>query len=174
MFKTTDGGKHFLNISGNLPDLPVNSVILDPSYPNTLYVGTDVGAYVTYDGGGELVAARRRTCRTSRSGRWTSNTTDTKRFLARRHARAWRVPHRRSVGLRFRRSSSRRSTRAFRSAPSSRVDYTLTLKNIGNADATGVTITDPIPANTSFMSADNGGKLVTDKNGKNPRSSGRA
>ncbi len=59
------------NISGNLPDLPVNSVILDPSYPNTLYVGTDVGAYVTYNGGGELVAARRMACRTSRSGRWT-------------------------------------------------------------------------------------------------------
>ena len=58
--------------------------------------------------------------------------------------------------------------------PSSRVDYTLTLKNIGNADATGVTITDPIPDNTSFMSADNGGKLVTDKNGKTRAWSGRA
>jgi uncharacterized repeat protein (TIGR01451 family) len=41
--------------------------------------------------------------------------------------------------------------------PSSNVTYTLTLRNIGNAAATGVTITDPVPANTSFVSADNGG-----------------
>ena len=25
--------------------------MLDPSYPDTLYAGTDVGAFVTYDGG---------------------------------------------------------------------------------------------------------------------------
>jgi uncharacterized repeat protein (TIGR01451 family) len=41
--------------------------------------------------------------------------------------------------------------------PSSQLQYTITLKNIGNAGATGVTITDPIPANTSFVSASNGG-----------------
>ena len=35
--------------------------------------------------------------------------------------------------------------------PNSQVTYTLTLRNIGNADATGVTITDPIPANTSYV-----------------------
>ena len=44
--------------------------------------------------------------------------------------------------------------------PSSNVDYTLTLKNIGNADATGVTIKDPLPANTSFVSADQGGTVA--------------
>ena len=37
------------------------------------------------------------------------------------------------------------------------MDYTLTVSNIGNADATGVKITDPVPANTTFVSADNGG-----------------
>ena len=47
--------------------------------------------------------------------------------------------------------------------PGSNIDYTLTLHNIGNADATGVTITDPIPANTTFVSADSGG---TYSNGK--------
>ncbi len=51
VFKTTDGGRHIKNISGNLPDSPVNSVVLDPSFPNTIYVGTDVGPFVTYDGG---------------------------------------------------------------------------------------------------------------------------
>ena len=41
--------------------------------------------------------------------------------------------------------------------PSSNVTYTLTLKNEGNAPATATTITDPLPANTSFVSADHGG-----------------
>ena len=37
MFATADGGQHWKNVSGNLPDVPVNSIVLDPSYPNTLY-----------------------------------------------------------------------------------------------------------------------------------------
>src|SRR5262249_4729886 len=40
------------------------------------------------------------------------------------------------------------------------VDYMITLANIGTADATGVTITDPLPANTTLVSADNGGSLT--------------
>ena len=35
--------------------------------------------------------------------------------------------------------------------PGSTIDYTITLKNIGNADATGVTITDPVPATRRFV-----------------------
>ncbi len=34
--------------------------------------------------------------------------------------------------------------------PSSNVDYTITVRNIGNAAATDVTITDPVPDNTSL------------------------
>ena len=29
----------------------MNSLVLDASYPNTLYAGTDVGPFVTYNGG---------------------------------------------------------------------------------------------------------------------------
>ena len=43
VFATTDGGKHWTDVSGNLPDTPVNSIILDPRSPKTLYAGTDVG-----------------------------------------------------------------------------------------------------------------------------------
>ena len=32
------------DITGNLPDVPVNTIVLDPSDAKTLYVGTDVGA----------------------------------------------------------------------------------------------------------------------------------
>src|SRR5205085_9694111 len=41
--------------------------------------------------------------------------------------------------------------------PSSNVSYTIKLKNIGNAPATSATISDPVPANTSFVSAQDGG-----------------
>jgi len=41
--------------------------------------------------------------------------------------------------------------------PGTNLDYTITVRNIGNAAATGVNITDPVPANTSFVSADSGG-----------------
>src|SRR5262249_8671649 len=51
VFATGDGGRHWTNISGNLPDAPVNSVTLDPSYAGTLYAATEVGAMVTHDNG---------------------------------------------------------------------------------------------------------------------------
>jgi len=51
VFKTADGGAHWTNISGHLPDVPVNSIVLDPSSPNTLYIGTDVGPFVSTNGG---------------------------------------------------------------------------------------------------------------------------
>ena len=60
VFKTTDGGKHWKNISSNLPNAPVNSLQLDASYPGTIYAGTDVGPFVTYNGGRQLAAARQR------------------------------------------------------------------------------------------------------------------
>src|SRR5207247_2196679 len=38
--------------------------------------------------------------------------------------------------------------------------YTISYSNTGNANATGVVITDTIPANTSFVSATGGGTLA--------------
>ena len=43
--------------------------------------------------------------------------------------------------------------------PGSFIDYTLTITNIGNGGATNVRVSDPVPANTTFVSADNGGRL---------------
>ena len=145
----------------------MNSVILDPSYANTLYVGTDVGAYVTYDGGSNWSPLGEDLPNVA-IWQLDINTTDTKRFLvAGTHGRgAFRIDDSSPAVPALVVSKVDAGVPV---GPSSKVDYTLTLKNIGNADATGVTITDPIPDNTSFMSADNGGKLVADKNGKNPQ-----
>jgi len=49
VFRSADAGKTWENISGNLPDAPVNAFAIDPKNPNTLFCGTDVGVYVSFD-----------------------------------------------------------------------------------------------------------------------------
>nr|WP_272881748.1 sialidase family protein [Fundidesulfovibrio soli] len=55
VLKSTDSGATWTNISGTgtgaLPDVPALSVAPDPNNPNRLYVGTDIGVYVTNNGG---------------------------------------------------------------------------------------------------------------------------
>jgi hypothetical protein len=50
VFMTTDGGQHWTDISGNLPDVPTNTIALDPR-THVLYIGTDAGVYASNDGG---------------------------------------------------------------------------------------------------------------------------
>jgi photosystem II stability/assembly factor-like uncharacterized protein len=47
VFRTTDYGLTWNDISGNLPDVPVNSIIIDYDKDSTLYVGTDAGVFYT-------------------------------------------------------------------------------------------------------------------------------
>lgn len=51
VFKTTDYGENWTDISEGLPDIPTNAVIVDPLYPNNIYIGNDLGVYVSIDGG---------------------------------------------------------------------------------------------------------------------------
>lgn len=52
IFKTTDGGKSFSNISGNLPaNAYVWVVREDPKNTNLLYAGTEIGLYASWDNG---------------------------------------------------------------------------------------------------------------------------
>jgi uncharacterized repeat protein (TIGR01451 family) len=51
VFKTTNGGSSWKDISGNLPNIPVNSIVVDPVLANTLYIATDVGTFWTRNGG---------------------------------------------------------------------------------------------------------------------------
>jgi hypothetical protein len=53
VWKTIDGGTNWINISGNLPNAPVESITTYPSSPNpVLVVGTDVGVFLSTDNGG--------------------------------------------------------------------------------------------------------------------------
>jgi photosystem II stability/assembly factor-like uncharacterized protein len=50
VFKTTDGGQTWVNNSGNLPNGPVNDVVVDPAR-DTVFIGTDLGVYNLKAGG---------------------------------------------------------------------------------------------------------------------------
>ncbi len=50
-FKTINGGSSWTDISGNLPNIPVNDIEVDADIPNTLYAATDVGVFRSSDGG---------------------------------------------------------------------------------------------------------------------------
>ncbi|MEP7145875.1 MAG: T9SS type A sorting domain-containing protein [bacterium] len=47
IFRTTNFGSSWTSINGNLPDAPINDVIIDPDNTNTLYIGTDITVMVT-------------------------------------------------------------------------------------------------------------------------------
>jgi photosystem II stability/assembly factor-like uncharacterized protein len=51
LYKSVDYGGTFTSIVNNLPAGSVNVIREDPNDPNTLYVGTDFGAFISVDGG---------------------------------------------------------------------------------------------------------------------------
>ena len=52
IFKTTDGGKTWTSISGNLPAKAYVQIVReDPRNTNLLYAGTEIGLFASYDGG---------------------------------------------------------------------------------------------------------------------------
>jgi hypothetical protein len=52
VFHTTNRGSTWTNVSGNLPDVPVNAIALDSSHADThIIVGTDLGVFETTNGG---------------------------------------------------------------------------------------------------------------------------
>ncbi|HLH73260.1 MAG TPA: hypothetical protein VKX96_08245, partial [Chloroflexota bacterium] len=152
VFKTTDAGQTWTDVSGNLPDAPVNAIVLDPSDPNTLYVGTDVGPLYTTTGGAQ----------------WSPLGTNfpidsvfqldlnpyTGILRAATHGRGvWEISttiHAPVLQLRTR-------SDVLPTGPGDLITYTVMLQNVGSTAATGVVITAPIPANTTFASAANGG-----------------
>jgi uncharacterized protein (TIGR03437 family) len=56
VFRSTDGGANWTAIDGTgankLPDIPVHCIVVDPGNPARLYIGTDLGVFVSTDSGG--------------------------------------------------------------------------------------------------------------------------
>lgn len=55
VWKSLDGGTNWLPLDGSgdgaLPDIPVHSIAVDPTRPSRLYLGTDLGIFVSTDSG---------------------------------------------------------------------------------------------------------------------------
>lgn len=157
LFRTTDAGHTWQAADAGLPDIPINTVVLDPGKPNTVYIGTDVGVYVSEDGGGTwtplgeglpIVAV------------WQlSFNAFTRQLVAGTHGRgawAWQ-------------DAQPQPTLAMRAevtsqplVPGEVFTVTLTLANHGQAPLRGITLTSPLPVSTTFVAADLGGQRITD------------
>ena len=54
VYKSTNGGTNWVSINGNLPDSPVNDLYVHTGnigYPNTFFVATDIGIFLTENDG---------------------------------------------------------------------------------------------------------------------------
>jgi uncharacterized protein (TIGR03437 family) len=55
VYKSADAGATWVGVDGagatGLPDVPAHCIVIDPANPQRLYVGTDIGVFVSADGG---------------------------------------------------------------------------------------------------------------------------
>jgi uncharacterized repeat protein (TIGR01451 family) len=154
VFKTTNAGATWTNISGNLPDAPVNSLVLDPFDPQTIYAGTDVGPMFTINGGA--------TWATLGTGlpplvinEININPFTRQLVLGTGGLGAWRLPASPAKPA----LHVRKHDAGILVGQNSLLDYTITVENVGSQAASTVTISDPLPLNTSFVSASAGGAV---------------
>jgi photosystem II stability/assembly factor-like uncharacterized protein len=49
IYRTTDYGQNWASIAGDLPDAPVNDIIVDNFNTSSLIIATDFGVFITYD-----------------------------------------------------------------------------------------------------------------------------
>jgi len=159
VYKTTNGGQSWTDISGNLPDVPVNSILLDRANGNTLYIGTDVGPMVTTNGGttwGPLGSAASFPI----VAIWQIDFNPfTRRMVAGTHGRgAFALD---DAGTLLPALQVRASTDASTPVgPNSLVTYTIRLENWGNGPASGVVLTSALPMSSTFVGANMGGAMV--------------
>jgi len=58
VFKTSDFGATWINISSGLPDKPINVIYEDKKNPELLFLGNDNGVYVSISGGDQWIPLR--------------------------------------------------------------------------------------------------------------------
>lgn len=51
IFKSTNMGQDWEDISSNLPEIPLNDIIVDPENNQTLYIASDAGVFISIDQG---------------------------------------------------------------------------------------------------------------------------
>jgi photosystem II stability/assembly factor-like uncharacterized protein len=53
VFKSENGGGSWQDIGQSLPDVPTSAVIIDLDFPDNVYIGNDLGVYVSTDAGNQ-------------------------------------------------------------------------------------------------------------------------
>jgi len=155
VFSTTDGGLTFTDVTANLPDIPINSLQIDPSDSRIVYVGSDAGTFVTTNAGRSYHRLGRGIPQVAVDQLDYDATNGV--LLASTHGRGAYTLANRGKSPALVVSTSDSGTPV---GPASTIDYTVTVKNIGNGFAQDVSIVDPLPAGTTFQSADQGGRLT--------------
>jgi photosystem II stability/assembly factor-like uncharacterized protein len=51
VFRSADGGARWTNRSGNMPDIPINAIVVDPADHRRLFAASDHGVYETRNAG---------------------------------------------------------------------------------------------------------------------------
>jgi len=51
VYRSTNGGSTWTNITGDLPDIPAHTIRVQPGFANILWVGTDLGVFRSTNGG---------------------------------------------------------------------------------------------------------------------------
>ncbi|MDX6479875.1 MAG: hypothetical protein QOG85_385 [Gaiellaceae bacterium] len=154
VYATADGGAHWKNISFGLPDVPVNTIVLDPANARTLYIGTDVGAFISTNGGGTWSILGTSLPKVSI---WQLDYDASHGLLAAgTHGRGGYVT---TNGLTRPAVIVAMTDDGTPVGPGSTIHYTVTVRNVGNADATDASVNVPLPANTDVESIGQGGHL---------------
>jgi streptogramin lyase len=96
VWHTDNGGASWQDITANLGDIPVSSVLVDPRQKNTIYIGAANGVYVCYTCGGGAPLGNWEHYGTKLPAVWVSQlalTRDTRYIVAWTHGRsAWMIP----------------------------------------------------------------------------------
>jgi uncharacterized repeat protein (TIGR01451 family) len=151
IFKTVNNGVTWTNINGNLPDIPVNDLIVDPVLAKTLYVATDIGVFQTSNGGTTWSVLGVGTFgiglpRSFVLGLGLHNGTRTLRAAT--HGRSMWDIHLPIADLVTRMVESPNPI-----PHNTNATYTITVHNNGPDAATGTILTDVVPNGTTFQSA---------------------
>jgi len=97
VWKSTDAGVSWLGLDGSgatgIPDVPVHAIAVDSSNSQTLYVGTDIGVFVSLDGGASWARENTGFANTVVESLSIGSVGGTLNLFAFTHGRgAWRVP----------------------------------------------------------------------------------
>ena len=146
------------DVSGNLPDIPANAIVVNPNIPNQVFVGTDWGLYYT-DNINALPPVWQRFEGLPHVMIWSLSIdrgfTTLAAFTRSRGAWAWPLPQPASGTADLAVTVAAPAT----AEPGLQFNYTITVTNNGPSDATNVQVDSTVPA--GFTSKGNSGDCTT-------------